>query len=115
MAKKHSDAEHGAAGGDIPGGGASEGPGGGLSFGDILTTTPEEIQKYLDEALERAPESVKAVIAAVDYVEPGSVRSPGFDYYLMLGMYEGDRDEIELAFQAQPGADLPLHLMLKLL
>jgi len=115
MSKKKSDAEHGAAGGDIPGGGALEGPGGGPSFGDILTATPEEIQAWLDARLATAPDDVKNFIEAVDYVEPGSLHQPGFEYFVQLGMYTGDRDTVEIAFKVNPGLEAPLDLFLKLL
>jgi hypothetical protein len=87
----------------------------GASFADILQATPDEIQAWLDYRLENAPPDVQAAIAAVDYVEPGSIRDPDCTFYIAIGDYTGDRDTIEIAFQAKPGAEAAFLLALKLL
>lgn len=87
-----------------------------LNLSKLLTMTPEEIQSALDQALADAPAAVKAVIFKVDYVEPGSVRSPDCKHYLKLGEYEGAREVIEIAIQVRPGApELAVAMALRLL
>jgi hypothetical protein len=86
-----------------------------MDLGAVLTAEPEEIQEWLNARRPAAPSEVRAVILAVDYVEPGSLRRPDCDHYLMIGEYEGERERIEIAFQVKAGAPTDALALVKLL